>query len=573
MTFRLRVFLLVVLIAVVATGASAYLTLTLVKREVTRSAEVARDDLNRIVTALTAYGRQHGTWEAVAPLALELAQRTGQRIHLMTEYRQVIVDTAVSYNQPMGPVRSEATLIDARPRLALPAAVSAKTVLVVKELMEQYRQEVRFVACLTRKHLRAKEVVGPYGVPSFQPEPAAPLPDVEACRLNTTSLPKTFTLDEEAVMACSKLPGLAPDAADVGPPGVNPTGVNPTGVVTETQAHRDCLEKAFANRTEQVAPMRLLLNVEPVDATRRTVSLTPIVVAVSAVMVLVVIATLVLSRHVLRPIRRLTIAAQHYGAGDLGERVRVEGNDELARLAWSFNRMADSLQRGEEQQRRMISDVAHELRNPLANLRGYLEALKDGVIAPDAALFRSLHEEALLQQRVVEDLQTLALAESGTLAYHWSVADLGELLETCRAAHQAIAAAAGAELEVVAEPGVYVRADVDRLRQVVGNLVTNAVRYSSAGTIVTLTAAQFGPTATLRVVDHGVGMSEADQQRVFDRFWRADGTRARATGGSGLGLAIARQITVDHGGEITLNSEVGLGTTFTITLPAAQEPA
>ncbi|MGH3682026.1 MAG: sensor histidine kinase, partial [Natronosporangium sp.] len=255
------------------------------------------------------------------------------------------------------------------------------------------------------------------------------------------------------------------------------------------------------------------------------------------------------------------------GAGDLTERVPVVGRDELAGLARSFNRMADSLQRGEERQRRLIADVAHELRTPLANLRGYLEALKDGVVAPDADLFASLHEEAVLQQRIVDDLQDLALAEAGTLIYHRSRVDLGELLEICRAAHQAVAEAADVRLTAAGAAAGYVYVDPDRLRQVLGNLVGNALRATEAGGSVSLTGTRDGDWAVVTVADTGTGIAPEHLSHVFDRLWRADPARGRTTGGSGLGLAIARQIVTDHGGTITVDSVPGAGTTFTIRLP------
>lgn len=245
----------------------------------------------------------------------------------------------------------------------------------------------------------------------------------------------------------------------------------------------------------------------------------------------------------------------------------------MAELARSFNRMADSLQRGEERQRRLIADVAHELRTPLANLRGYLEALKDGVMQPDPELFSSLHEEAVLQQRIVEDLQDLALAEAGALVYRRTRVDVGELLETCRVGHHAVADAAGVRLVVspppsAAEP-MYVHADPDRLRQVLGNLVTNALRATAAGGSVVLATADTGATRTITVTDTGTGMSPTELPHVFDRFWRADAARSRTTGGSGLGLAIARQLVSDHSGTISVASAPGVGTAFTIVLPAA----
>jgi two-component system, OmpR family, sensor histidine kinase BaeS len=329
-----------------------------------------------------------------------------------------------------------------------------------------------------------------------------------------------------------------------------------------------CLAQAFTAQIGDVAPVPARVYLGARSDPSSALAAGPLLAAAAGVAAVAIIGTVLLSRRVLRPIDTLTAAAQRLGRGDLTGRVPVRGNDELAELARSFNRMADSLQRGEERQRRLVADVAHELRTPLANLRGYLEALADGVIAPDQDLYASLHEEAVLQQRIVDDLQDLALAEAGNLAYHRVMVDLAELLETCRTAHHARAESAGVSLHVVAEP-VAVHADPDRLRQVVGNLVTNALRATAAGGSVRLVASRTDTQAIVQVVDTGSGIAADAMPHVFDRFWRADAARGRRTGGSGLGLAIARQIVTDHQGTITVASEIGVGTTFTIALPRA----
>jgi two-component system sensor histidine kinase BaeS len=285
-------------------------------------------------------------------------------------------------------------------------------------------------------------------------------------------------------------------------------------------------------------------------------------------------AALLLSRAVLRPVRALTAASRGLGEGDLGRRVpssgKGSGKDEIAELGRAFNRMADSLQASEERQRRMVGDIAHELRTPLANLRGYLEALRDGVLEPDPDLLESLHEEVLLQQRIVDDLQDLALAEAGALTYHRADVDVRELLEACRTAHLARAEAAGVALRVEAPgPGaVLVRGDAGRLRQALGNLVGNAIRHTPPGGSVRLVLEHRDGRARIQVRDTGGGIPAADLPYLFDRFWRADAARGRATGGSGLGLSIARRFVTDHDGVIEVESEPGAGTVFTVVLPA-----
>ena len=300
-------------------------------------------------------------------------------------------------------------------------------------------------------------------------------------------------------------------------PGLPPAG--PAEAIPDTT--KDCLAQAFSLQVSDVAPVPVRLYLGAPDDPLTT---GPLLAAAAGVAGVAILCTALLSHRVLRPIGRLTAAAQRLGQGDLGGRVPVEGNDELAELGRSFNQMADSLQRGEERQRRLVADVAHELRSPLANLRGYLEALKDGVITPDPELFAYLHEEAVLQQRIVDDLQELALAEAGTLAYHRVQVDLAELLETCRTAHLALAESAGITLRVVAER-VLVYADPDRLRQVVGNLITNALHATAAGGNVTLHAA--------RSRSHR-GAGTGGRRRVRDRAGRF-AARLRPVLAGGLG--------------------------------------
>jgi len=253
-------------------------------------------------------------------------------------------------------------------------------------------------------------------------------------------------------------------------------------------------------------------------------------------------------------------------------RVPAAGDGELARLSASFNAMAEAVQRSEERQRRLVADVAHELRTPLSNLRGYLEGLSDGVVEPSRELFASLHEETLLQRRILDDLQVLADAEAGDLSYDRRLIDLSELVAGGVTAQRAVAHEAHVALHADVSGAVWVSADADRLRQVLGNLLTNAIRYTDAGGHILVRVWADHGTAALSVQDTGVGIAPDDLRRVFDRFWRADPARQRATGGTGLGLTIAQRIVTDHGGRIDVTSQPGVGTIFTVTLPLSAGP-
>ncbi|MDQ7905351.1 ATP-binding protein [Phytohabitans sp. ZYX-F-186] len=540
MSFRVRVLVLVTLVAVTAVGATAWIVLRQASQQITDSETADRAVVDQVTTEILEYGETHGTWEGVAGVVNDLGLSTGERIHVATESGIVISDTDTLQGVTARQLGTSVSLVDPRPKIALsevqePFAATTRSV-------SNYRTGVRFAACLSRRGHVVLKVDGAFGVPTFQDRGGDPA-QVAMCQELAVESRQEVEFTQQRISACK--------AAGV-------TG----GPLTL------CLSQAFTDLISDVAPEPLRVTLGFAGEPQTPISPGPILAAAAGVALLALAGTAVLSRRVLRPIGSLTEAAGRLGRGDLTSRVAVVGSDEVAELGRSFNRMADSLQRGEERQRRLVADVAHELRTPLANLRGYLEALKDGVIEPGSELFASLHEEAVLQQRIVNDLQDLALAEAGTLAYHRTVIDLAEVLETTRAAHHAVAESAGVRL-VVATPGpAQVYADPDRLRQVLGNLVTNALRATTAGGSVTLSSAVDGPAVVVRVADTGTGIAPASLPYVFDRFWRADSARGRRTGGSGLGLSIARQIVTDHGGTITVASQLGVGTTFTITLPA-----
>jgi two-component system sensor histidine kinase BaeS len=560
LSFRLRVLGLVMLVALTAIGATAWLTLRQASEQITESATADQEVTDLVHEQLLTYARTHGTWEAVPSLLSDLGQRTGQRLHLATEFGEVVADTDQLNGRTGRELGTTVTLVDPRPVLTFPDGEDPKTALLITtKLISNYRYGVRLAACQTRNSAPIDMTLDPYGVPSYRTSEMLP-----QCSDFATESRRDAEQDLQRVNACL-------DAGSGRPPAV---AVNPTPAETPgEEPFTTCLARVFTEQVSDISavPLRVTLGVggEP----SRPLSAGPMLVAAAGVAILAIAGTALLSRRVLRPIARLTEAAGRLGRGDLASRVSVSGGDEVAELGRSFNRMADSLQRAEERQRRLVADVAHELRTPLANLRGYLEALKDGVIAPDTELFASLHEEAVLQQRIVNDLQDLALAEAGTLAYHRVVIDLAELLETARTAHLAVAETAGVRLAVAVHGAVLVNVDPDRMRQVFGNLISNAVRATAAGGSVTLTAGHMGDSVVVRVADTGTGIPAEALPYVFDRFWRGDQARGRRTGGSGLGLAIVRQIVTDHHGTIVAASQVGVGTTFTLTLPPATAPA
>lgn len=277
-----------------------------------------------------------------------------------------------------------------------------------------------------------------------------------------------------------------------------------------------------------------------------------------------------LSRRILGPVDSLTAAARRMEEGDLSARVSETSRDEIGALARAFNSMADRLGRTERLRRDLVSDVAHELRTPLTNLRGQIEAIQDGLAAPDAARIASLHEETRLLQKLVEDLQDLALAEAGGLRLEPEALDPRAELERAAAAISGAATQGGLQVAVACEPGLPpLRADARRLAQVLRNLLSNAVTATPPGGRVTLSAARCGERVELAVADTGTGITAEDLPHVFERFWRADPSRDRSTGGAGLGLALVRQMVLAQGGEVRAESAPGAGSTFRVTLPLA----
>jgi len=294
--------------------------------------------------------------------------------------------------------------------------------------------------------------------------------------------------------------------------------------------------------------------------------------AVAAASVAAVLLTLFLSHRILVPVQALTAAARRMERGDLSQRVEVRSNDEIGQLAHAFNAMADSLDRLEQLRRHMISDVAHELRTPLANIRGYLEALRDRVVEPSPELVDSLYEEAMLLSRLVDDLQELALAEAGQLRLVRQPVDLAEVVQQAVHSFQPQADAKRLAIETELPPGLPpVYADRQRVGQVLRNLLRNAVAYTPAGGQITVSARQVGAELEVAVRDTGVGIAPEHLPYIFERFYRADRSRTRSTGGAGLGLTIVKQLVEAHGGCVRVESQVGAGSTFIFTLPVASE--
>jgi len=280
--------------------------------------------------------------------------------------------------------------------------------------------------------------------------------------------------------------------------------------------------------------------------------------------------TFFFSRRILAPVKALTQTARRLGKGDFSQRVQFKSKGEVGELAQAFNSMAGDLERTEQLRRNMVADIAHELRTPLTNLKGYLEAVRDGVIKPDASAIRSLDEEASLLSRLVDDLQELSLAEAGELKLDFKSEDITKLIKQMMRAMQAQAAARGVSLSLDL-PGKLPKVNIDsqRINQVLRNLLENALAHTEKDGNIVVTAQEQANRVKIMVRDNGEGIPAEDLPNIFERFYRVDKSRTRVTGGSGLGLTIARRLVEAHGGQIKARSEPGKGSRFTFTIPVS----
>ncbi len=312
---------------------------------------------------------------------------------------------------------------------------------------------------------------------------------------------------------------------------------------------------------------------EPYETFRKLLTSTSYFLLIGGSIAIAIALVLIffLSRRITSPIAVLSRTARRLGQGDLSQRVHVRGEGEVAALAQAFNIMATDLENNEQLRRNLIADVAHELRTPLSNIKGYLEAIRDGVMEPDDTTIRSLNEEAALLSQLVNELQELSLAEAGELKLVYQAEDIIELVKQAIDPWQPQSKIKGISLSLNLPDNLpMVNIDWQRINQVMHNLLENAVVHTSKGGSITVAAIRQGDWVEVSVSDTGEGIPAADLPNIFERFYRVDRSRARATGGSGLGLTIAKRLVEAHGGKITVSSQLGKGSRFSFTLPIAE---
>jgi two-component system sensor histidine kinase BaeS len=280
-----------------------------------------------------------------------------------------------------------------------------------------------------------------------------------------------------------------------------------------------------------------------------------------------------LAKRLVRPIRALAAATRRLSAGEYAIRVPVAASDELGQLARDFNSLALTLEKNEQARRQWVADISHELRTPLAVLRGEVEALQDGVRRTTPETLHSLHAEVMRLSRMVDDLHQLALSDVGALTYRKCNVNLGEELRETADSFRSRFAGKGVALvaDLPSAPAIAVFADPERLHQLFNNLLDNSLKYTEAGGRLDIRLEAGQGVATIHFMDSAPGVPEAEIGRLFDRLYRVESSRSRATGGAGLGLAICRNIVEAHEGTITAKPSPLGGLWITVVLPVTEE--
>jgi two-component system sensor histidine kinase BaeS len=291
----------------------------------------------------------------------------------------------------------------------------------------------------------------------------------------------------------------------------------------------------------------------------------------TGILIIGLVASYALARSITVPLLKLNSAVEKIAQGDFGEKVKVNSKDEVGKLAVAFNQMSETLQVNNQLRQRLLADIAHELRTPLAVIQGNLEGMLEGVIEADKEQLHSLYEETIHLNNLIKDLREVSLAEAGQLRLDRQLTDVNQTIIRVLSMLKPLAEEKAIRLvnQLVDLPCVL--ADAGRLNQVMYNLLTNAIRYTPQnGTIQVATQVdkiEGQEWAVISVEDNGSGIAKQDLPHIFNHFYRADKSRTRTSGGSGIGLAIVKQLVDIHNGKISVTSELGKGTQFTIYLP------
>lgn len=536
-----------------------------------------------IYTALLHYAATHSGWRNVGPTVQILASRTGRRIVLLSADHQPLADSADGHPPlppaaptVVDPLRVDRTLAPADASGIDPDAVGPYQLTAPEEASLRAVAR-RIAACIDSKESNGTTSIAAAADGHPTVIGGDPVLD-ETCGLSALQQPtptETNALDslEKLSDTCLSRESLPPVtiATDYS---WEPATPAPAG---SDQPYRSCIMEARRRQLEPfVAPAALLYVADapgtPADRIARPSDRLHIGLAVTAVLALAAAVTLVLAGlRLVIPLQALTIAVRRIREGDETARVRVRGRDEIARLGSAFNEMAEHKERTERLRRARVDDVAHELRSPLGNIRGWLEAVDDGIAEPDPVLISSLLEETQLLEHVVSDLQDPICTGTSGLMLRREILRVSRLLEAAHTAHRAAAEAAGIALKTACtDHEIEINADPLRMRQALDNLIVNALRHTPGGGVVCIEARADLGAAVIEVTDTGSGIAPGELPFVFDRHWRAESSRVQQTAGHGLGLSLVRRLVDAHGGTVSVRSAPHRGSTFTIRIPALE---
>ncbi|MEV7627132.1 HAMP domain-containing sensor histidine kinase [Actinoplanes sp. NPDC089786] len=568
-----------ILIAICATLSTAWLVARTATSAVRQEQGRSLGEEKSVYDLLLGYAATHRSWSDVEPVLREQSARLDRRITLIGEDQRLIADSGPGPSlrtaraaATIDPLHVDAALTDGTDRID-PRAVGPYALPPLERLQLRTTADAE-VACMRKQGFDATVDVTPSGRPVVRLLSADAKNETAGCRTDhglgfaTRSEQQLLTVLERQTRKC------------LGARGEEFVAIQPDFTVyavlpgASSEQISDCVDRARrAQLRPYVAPpAQMFVTDSDTGAAQPAFNLSrgnlaTITLGTAAVLLVAVGATVLAGRRLVQPLHALTEAARQ--PVDRQSPVAVSTRDEVGYLAAAFNDLSERRRQVEEQRRQLVADVAHELRTPLTVIRSRVEAAQDGLTPLGPALLGVILGEAKLLQHVIDDLRDLAAADADTLRLHPEPVWIADNLEQVVEAHRATAEQAGVTLrQDTAGAELVLVLDPVRLRQLAGNLVTNAIRHTRPGGSVTISTRLADEALTITVADTGVGIAPDDLPRVFDRFWRADASRSRSTGGTGLGLPIARKLAEAHGGTITIESRLGHGTELTVTLPA-----
>lgn len=600
---RLRLISFCLVVAVISIATTAWIAVSSTSSSINEQYTQNLSTVATVYDRLSGYAATHSSWAGVTPIVAELARAKHTRITLTRDSGSVIANSSTSSPALAGvhpaalinPLQPDTSVGDVSTTGGMDSRIIGPYRLPTAEQAAIRRDVEATRTCYERKGGPALPVQtfanGRTYLPTLQDTSRVACP-VEAAILRaspgeraagaalTSALSRCFPgrgRGSPGVLVVVSFVANEPHGTRVYLPEklvVDPSSASFLGVVDElvdqtSGSAKACVENA---RRAQLAPYtappaQLYLSIATAHTRHglSTLGLHRIVLAGTVILFLTLLICFVAATRLRRPLAALTAAVTQTAAGARTGPVPLRGTNEMRELGVAINDLAVQLADAERRRQDMIGDIAHELRTPLGNIRGWMEAMQDEVVSADPVLIGRLLDEALMLQGLIDELQDLALADAGQLTVHPELVDVADLAQQVVTAGRATADPA-VPVSCQSSGDTFMELDPVRFRQVLGNLVSNAQRATESGAI-TITVSGRSDAVALEVTDTGHGIAEEQVPYLFDRFWRADKSRSRTRGGSGLGLAIAQALVSAHGGRVEVRSQVGSGTTVTVVFP------